>query len=136
MTPLPIGFCAACGLALLTMAEVEAHKVHALPVEHIHVEVDGHQPLNQIDLISAASGSGVSRTAPPLMSWGANGLANDVAVRGRSRLLGGLRLESGLDLVRHHLGSEGRRGRYTASKFRNPDQQSQEPAAGRAARST
>jgi len=66
MTPLPTRFCAVCGLVLLTMTEVESHKVHALPLEHIHVEVDESQPLAQIN-ISAATSSGtfVSDDLPP-----------------------------------------------------------------------
>lgn len=66
MAPLPKWACPACGVLLLTLADLEAHEIHALPPEHIHVEVDGAQSLTQIDISAATpSGARVAAAVPP-----------------------------------------------------------------------
>jgi hypothetical protein len=74
MTVLWKWLCTLCGLVLFTMTEIETHtflhrhKVPALPVEqsHIPIEMDGSQPLTQINVSGpAASGTRISGDVPP-----------------------------------------------------------------------
>src|SRR5712692_9814246 len=68
MTPLPGWGCSVCGILLLTLAEIEAHEIHALPVDHLHVETYDRQPTAMLNL-GIGTSSGAAPSAPSPSAW-------------------------------------------------------------------